>query len=213
MIYGFHPEALARFKQRVRDILTRLAAFCSIKAGRRVYVVGYTKDILKYKHLIEPNDPRRSLFIYHELREEEESQWLRASIVQGLKAQELETLTHLLENLGTYSSEEMENFVDIIQITTDGTLAQLCRSYRSGSHLTQSFLRSQITPEQACLLLTFSKRAAVLAVRVGNMELVEDSLTALAIENLACEDVRDDLVALALIFHSAKSLHSPLGDC
>jgi hypothetical protein len=32
-------------------------------------------------------------------------------------------------------------------------------------------------------------------------------LTALAIENLACEDVRDDLVALGLIFHCAKAIY------
>jgi len=72
----------------------------------------------------------------------------------------------------------------------------------------QTYVRSQITFERAWLLLTFAKRSAVCAARTRNPGLVKDSLTALAIENLACEDVRDDLVALGLIFHCAKSIHS-----
>ena len=33
------------------------------------YVIGRTKDLLKFRHVIAPDDPRRSLFVYHELRQ------------------------------------------------------------------------------------------------------------------------------------------------
>ena len=60
------------------------------------------------------------------------------------------------------------------------------------------------TPSVRRTLLAFSKRSAVFAVRERKPDLIWDSLIAHAIEDLAAGDVRDNLVALGLVFHCAR---------
>jgi hypothetical protein len=172
-------------------------------------VIGRIKDLLQYKSTIDVDDPRVGLFIYHELRQEEEEQWSRVSPSALLEAQEPDAFLHfreIFQNLRPYSESEIKDFSEVNLNATDTALSELCRSYRSGTSLQRDFLRSQITPEQAWLLLTFSKRSAVRAARTGDAELLRDSLLALSVEDIAGEDVRDALVALALVFYCGRSI-------
>ena len=95
----------------------------------------------------------------------------------------------------------MQDLVEVVPAAGDTTVANLCREYRVGSSAARSFIRSGIDFLGAWTLLTFSKRTAILAVRKDRPELIRDSLVAHAVEDLAAEDVRDNLVALGLVFH------------
>ncbi len=97
----------------------------------------------------------------------------------------------------------MQDLVEVVPAAGDTTVANLCREYRVGSSAARSFIRSGIDFLGAWTLLTFSKRTAILAVRKDRPELIRDSLVAHAVEDLAAEDVRDNLVALGLVFHCA----------
>jgi hypothetical protein len=175
------------------------------------YVIGRTKDLVKLKHLVAADDPRRSLFVYHELRAEDEKQWSREDLRRVLASDDPAGLHHLKEQIQLlnhiYSPQEMQDFVDVQPSAADSTVADLCRRYRVGTRVTQSFLRVEMDFERAWALLTFSKRAAILGVRTGEPDLIRDSLIAHAIENLAAEDVRDNMVALGLVFHCARAIH------
>ncbi len=174
------------------------------------YVIGRTKDLVKHQHLVAPEDPRRSLFIYHELRAEEEKQWNREELRRLLAAEDPGTpdrLTQQIQQLSqAYAPQEMQDLVDVRPTAADAIVTDLCRAYRAGSPAVRSFIRSGIDSESAWTLLTFSKRAAVLAVRKGEPDLIRDSLIAHAIEDLAAEDVRDNMVALGLVYHCARTV-------
>jgi hypothetical protein len=174
------------------------------------YVIGRTKDLVKQQHLVAPDDPRRSLFVYHELREEEEMHWSRNGPRRILASEDPDGPDHLAEGIQqlshAYSPPEMRDLVDIKPCAGDSNVADLCREYRVGTRAARSFIRSEIDSECAWTLLTFSKRSAVLAVRKEEPGLIWDSLIAHAIEDLAAGDVRDNLVALGLVFHCAQAV-------
>ena len=111
-----------------------------------------------------------------------------------------------------YSPQEMRDLVDIRPAAADSTVVDLCHEYRSATHVARSFIRSEIDYERAWTLLTFSKRVAVFAVHKEEPDLIRDSLIAHAIEDLAAGDVRDNLVALGLVFRSRRAVHNePVG--
>jgi hypothetical protein len=166
---------------------------------------------VKQQHLVAPDDPRRSLFIYHEMRAEEEKQWNREDLRRLLASEEADkpaNLTQQIQELASaYAPQDMQDLVDVRPTAPDSTVTRLCREYHTGSQVARSFIRSGIELERAWILLAFSKRAAVLAVRRGEPDLIRDSLIAHAIEDLAAGDVRDNLVALGLVFHCAQAVH------
>jgi hypothetical protein len=157
------------------------------------------------------DDPRPSLFHYHDLREDEQKQWDGAELKRLLASEDPgapDRLTLQLARLPqAYVAQEMRDFVDFRPTAADATVTDLCSEYRAGRPVARSFIRSRIDFEHAWTLLTFSKRAAVLAARKGERNLIRDSLIAHAIEDLAAGDVRDNLVALGLIFHCARAIH------
>ena len=174
------------------------------------YVIGRTKDLIRLQHMMAADDSRRSLFVYHELREEDEKQWKQEDHQRILTADdtsEFDHLTKLIQQLDeAYTAEEVQDFVHIRPSAADATIAGLCGRYRCETSVARSFLRLGINFGQAWTLLTFSKRAAILGARRGEPELIRDSLIAHAVENLAAEDVRDNFVALGLIFHCARTI-------
>jgi hypothetical protein len=175
------------------------------------YVIGTTKDLLKHRHLVAPDDPRRSLFIYHELRADEEKQWNREELRRLVASEDRGTpdrLTLQLQQLShAYTPQELRDLVDVRPAAADSIVTCLCHEYRTRSPIARSFIRSGVDFERGWTLLTFSKRAAILAVRQGVADLIRDSLIAHAIEDLAAEDVRDNMVALGLVFHCARTVH------
>jgi hypothetical protein len=175
------------------------------------YVIGRTADLLKVEQMIAPDDPRRSLFSYHQLREEEEAKWKRDDPRQAVASENpaaVDRLTTLVAALnGAYSSAEMEDLENVTPTAADAGVSALCHGYRNGTPVQRSLIRSQIDGERGWMLLTFSKRAAVFAVRNNDVDGIRESLIAHAIEDLAAGDVRDNLVALGLIYHCARIVH------
>ena len=76
----------------------------------------------------------------------------------------------------------------------------------------RAYIRSRINEVQGWILLTFSKRAAVRGIQERDVEEVRLALIANAIENLAAKDVRDNLVALGLIYYCASTINAKPGD-
>jgi hypothetical protein len=85
----------------------------------------------------------------------------------------------------------------------DHKLTALSEIYLQSCTLRRSFIRSTITRDQGWLLILYSHRMAVFGVRAKSEEFIRDGLVAQAIENLAVGDVRDNLVALTLLFDAA----------
>lgn len=176
------------------------------------YLIGPTADLMKQQHLIAPDDPRRTLFDYHMRREEEQQSWGAQDPRQILASENSAAparLTKLLEQARqAYATPELHDLVEFRPCPEDAALADLCHAYRDGSPAARSFLRAQVKNELAWSLLTFSKRVAVQAVRQGKANLLRDSLLAQALENLAAGDVRDNMVALGLIYHCMRTLQA-----
>lgn len=154
------------------------------------------------------------MFHYHQLRDSEKEQWRRSPPEKKLTAEDqrvMERVGAILEDaqLGYAWGLSIELTDDLSATRTDELLAELCRIYRSGSPLLRSFVRSQISRRQGEILNTFSRRAAVMAVRSGDGSWLELAATAQAVENLAAGDCRDNLVTLGLLHHCASKIGRP----
>ena len=179
-----------------------------------VYVLGKTRDFLRYKSV--PNwHPQALLLHYMKLRINEEAGWKDNPPLDSLNREgstKLYRIKELLRNAPLeYSKKDLMDFVDFNPCDVDQSWIDLCRLYRDATSSEREYIRSQINEYSAWYLITFSKRAAILGLRKNSLELIRNSLIAQAIEDLRWGDVRDNLVALGLIYYCAHK-NSPHPD-
>jgi hypothetical protein len=177
------------------------------------YVIGKIADLARHhRDAVGSDDPRAGLFVYHDLRRQEEEAWRAADPEKSLASADPTALDEMKNQLaaldGAYSSAELASvdFVDLPLSLGDAAAARLCESYRSTDELGRSFLRSAIDSDRGWALVTFCKRTAVRAGRERRADWLSESLTAQALEGLAAGDVRDNLVALGLVYHCAQRI-------
>jgi hypothetical protein len=195
-----HPE---------EDCLALVQAFFSGALNEKQNIIGPLGKLLQYKDQLDPYDPRLPLLKYHELREVEVQKWQQNSV--GRKAFPIslrakQEIDALLASPMTYTASEMKDFVDISPSLADASIESLALRYRSANADERSYIRARVDPDRGWTLLTFAKRAAVRARRTNDAKIIHNGLTALAIEDLAQGDVRDDLVTIGLLYHIASSL-------
>jgi hypothetical protein len=150
-----------------------------------------------------------TLHDYHALRAQEEQAWRQRPPAAALARRDpsaLRRLRRLLRGMVSYSGRHAVDFLPGRRNQADIAAAELCAAYRQARALERAFLRSQVGGARAWALLTFSKRAAVDALNTGAVEPLRNALAAHALEDLAWGDVRDNLVALGLIYHCARSI-------
>lgn len=87
------------------------------------------------------------------------------------------------------------------RLPLDSQIAPVCRSFAQLDAGSRSVMRRSISMDEFYTLLTFSRRAAVFAMREGGSDLI-DGLTALAMIEAERVDYRDILVALSLLHHA-----------
>ena len=174
------------------------------------YVIGKTGELVKQKVQLPSYHPQRMLLPYHELREEETSRWKDdppRALLESEGSTVIEPVGRLLQHpKRMYTFQEYNDFVALKLLDTDKVWRDLCRLYSSATRLERDYIRSLIDEELAWQLLTFSKRAAVFALRSERSDILRDSLIALAIEDLANGDVRDNMIPLGLIYHCARTV-------
>lgn len=147
-----------------------------------------------------------SLFDYHVLRERERRQWKRHRPAAAVPPAERDRLTHLLAALIPFSDEQEEDLVHVSATPPDRAAARLCTAYRRAINAERAYIRSRIREKQGLILLTFSRRAAVRGFQAKEAGPIRQALIALAVEDLSAGDVRDDLIALGLIYHCAAKV-------
>jgi hypothetical protein len=105
-----------------------------------------------------------------------------------------------------YDREIIEHLTtDLTPLPLDAALARLCRQFRAADASGKEEIRRKVAGREWRLrwsLDLYSRRAAVLGERERSLEPIRDGLAAHAIEN-ASLDFRDDLIALALLYHCA----------
>ncbi len=105
---------------------------------------------------------------------------------------------------GKYSSHKGQlDLLRIVKDPYDGKLAEFARFFvKSGGH-DRSEMRRNIDMDQFYLLLHFSDRAAVFALRDNDQKWVEDGLAAIAMIDVHRIDWRDLYMSLSLLNHAA----------
>jgi hypothetical protein len=93
-----------------------------------------------------------------------------------------------------------------VELPLDGELRALCQRFEVSDLATRSELRDTASMDDFYTLLAYSQRAAVFAMRRRTREYVHDGLTAIAMIELKRIDFRDALVALALLYHAARTV-------
>lgn len=149
-----------------------------------------------------------SLAYYHQLRSVERGRYAESPADQRLEAAAVASLRALIDAVGRYDGSQSSEFIDVDPIRQDVAIGSLCETYREGNEDVRAFLRWSIDPIRAWSLITFSKRAAVRGLQNADPTPIRTALLALAIENLANGDVRDDLVAIGLVHHCAAAIHA-----
>lgn len=94
----------------------------------------------------------------------------------------------------------------------DGFVRDLCRRYASADLEQRSATRDSLSLDEFYSLMTFSKRAAVFALRTKNPETVVDGLTVVAMIEQERVDFRDILICLALLYHTAVRIGEDADD-
>jgi hypothetical protein len=149
-----------------------------------------------------------SLAHYHQLRSVERGRYAESPADQRLAAASAAGLRASLDAVGRYDGSQSSEFIEVDPIRQDVAIGSLCETYREGNDDSRAFLRWSIDPAKAWSLITFSKRAAVRGLQNADPMPIRTALLALAIENLANTDVRDDLVAIGLVHHCAATIHA-----
>ena len=105
---------------------------------------------------------------------------------------------------GRYDAARGESGTFAIESTPDdAALSAFAREYRAADAPRRARLRDGVGLDDAYRLLAFARRASVFALRSGDGDLVDDGLAACAAIGYERIDVRDGLVALALLHHAA----------
>jgi hypothetical protein len=94
----------------------------------------------------------------------------------------------------------------------DVELRAICQRFASSDPAGRAKLRDSASMDDFYTLLSFSRRAAVFAMRQRNTERVIDGLTALAMIETKRIDFRDASVALSLLHHSGRAIGSGIDD-
>ena len=149
-----------------------------------------------------------SLFGYHGLREWERRQWKRRRPAAALAPADRDRLAALVAALVPYSDAQEEDLVHVSPTPADRAAARLCTGYRRATDADRAFIRSQVREKQGWILLTFARRAAVRGFQAKKAGPIRQALIALAVEDLSQGDVRDDLVALGLIYYCAATVRA-----
>jgi hypothetical protein len=149
-----------------------------------------------------------SLAHYHQLRNFERKRYAESPADQRLGGESVARLRASLDAVGRYNRSQHAEFVDVDRVEQDVAIETLCRIYREENDDARSFVRWSIDHFQAWSLITYGKRAAVRGLQTSDPVPIRTALLALAIENLANGDVRDDLVAIGLVHHCAATIHA-----
>lgn len=87
----------------------------------------------------------------------------------------------------------------------DASFMSLARAYVAADDVQREAIRAEVLPEGRLLLLGFSDRMAILALRQADAELLDFALVAHSLEDFA-HDERENIFRLALVVHAAKKL-------
>lgn len=99
-----------------------------------------------------------------------------------------------------------ESLVNPTKNSFDSELSDLCQKFATSDSKTRAAMRNAISMDEFYTLLTFSKRAAVFAIREQSVEWIKNGLTAVAIIEAERIDYRDTLMSVPLLYHSAKRI-------
>ncbi|MEY4352657.1 MAG: hypothetical protein RLZZ609_898 [Cyanobacteriota bacterium] len=171
--------------------------------------LGPLSEILMFKDQLDPFDPRRPLLRYHELREIEMRQWVSDPIDLStrLGPETSKEIKVILASRLSFSGRDMQDFARrIFPGPLDKRLESLCRLYKRVNAEERSCIRSLIEPGMGWQLQAFARRSAVFGRRKSEWRHIMNGFIALAIEDLAAGDARDDLVTLALLYHCADAI-------
>lgn len=98
------------------------------------------------------------------------------------------------------------NLINPVQNHLDTMIGELCKRFASSDAQARASIRASIRLEELYTLLTFSRRAAVVAIRQQSVDWVNNGLTAISIIEYERADFRDILLALSLLYNSATRI-------
>ena len=96
------------------------------------------------------------------------------------------------------------SLVNPVKNSLDSELSELCQRFAKSDAQVRAKMRTSISADEFYTLITFSRRAAVFAIRERNLNWVSNGLNAIAMIEAERIDSRDILWALSLLYHSAK---------
>jgi hypothetical protein len=145
-----------------------------------------------------------SLSYYHDLRRLELEAYKSNEVDSIIQPQDATFEDRCRQLMPDTSNQIPVDLITVDWTPLDSKLTQLCETYIQASAEQRAFLRFKITADQGWVLNLYSRRMAVFGLRTGSEETIRNGLVAHAIENLAAGDVRDNIVALTLLFHAAN---------
>jgi len=99
-----------------------------------------------------------------------------------------------------------DGLINPVKNSLDSELGALCQKFAKSDAQARADMRTSISMDEFYTLLTFSQRAAVFAMRERDVNWVNNGLTAIAMIEAKRTDARDILMALSLLYHSAKRI-------
>jgi hypothetical protein len=99
-----------------------------------------------------------------------------------------------------------ESVLNPAKVPLDSTLKELCNRFAKNAPQARARIRYSIDMEEFDTLLTFSNRVAVFAIREQNAAWITSGLTAIAMIEYDRTDFRDILIAMSLLYYSAKRI-------
>jgi hypothetical protein len=99
-----------------------------------------------------------------------------------------------------------QDLIKPAQNTLDLKIVELCKNFASSDSSTRAKIRTSIDMEEFYTLLTFSRRAAVFAIRERKADWIVKGLIAVAMIEKERIDFRDVLLSLGLLNHSATRI-------
>jgi hypothetical protein len=133
---------------------------------------------------------------------------LRAEDVKGATPLDEPTIPEdVLARLRSTSAYETPSWdtTAVRPTTADERLRSLARFYGTAPREVQRSMRAAVGQIAGLDLLLFALRSTVFALREGSRDLLRDAILAIALENLANDDPRDDIVLLHKIYGVGRS--------
>lgn len=163
------------------------------------YIMGQTRDLLRYKDQLGDDHPQKPLLAFHELAEQEKARWQSDPpdvVMRRDGSAMIRTFDELLERSRPMDMESAE---------ADALAAELCRLYANATPTEREYIRWKIDQQQPRFLGGFAQRSAIAGLRSRDLEKVRNGLIAVAIYDIG-PDVRDVMVELGLVHHCARSV-------